>query len=151
MSVENLEKDVFYAIRVGLIALLDGNITINGEDVPVYAAGQQVSGDKYILIENISSLDNSPKTLKCTKTSIQLSLLCKGDDLVGNEIEDMASQVLAIVDPYRGYKLPINANFNVESQKVDDNVIPVFKNDSTTTVYERVIRIQYDINHLLRA
>ena len=47
-----LTEDVYYSLRVGLVSLLDGNITQNSQPIPVYGNLNAIGGNKYILIQN---------------------------------------------------------------------------------------------------
>ena len=147
-----LNKDIYYSLRVAYYGLLNGNISLNGSAIPIYAQGQQVSGNAYVFIGSVNNRYQSPKTTITSTATIQLSIFVKGDELTGNEHEDIAAQILAIVEPYNGFKVPINGNFYIERQQVvSDNTMPVFGRDTAQIVLERHIQIEHEIAHLQRA
>lgn len=147
-----LNKDIYYSLRVAYYSLLNGNIFLNGSALPIYAQGQQVGGNAYVFISSINNRYQSPKTTITSAATIQLSIFVKGDELTGNEHEDIAAQILEIIEPYNGFKVPINGNFYIEKQQVvSDNTMPVFSRDVASIVLERHIQIEHEVAHLQRA
>ena len=147
----SLNQDIFYSLRKAYYTLLDGNITLDGVTIPVFAQGQQVAGNKYILIQNVSSVDRSIKVGTTTTTSMQITIFCKGDELVGNEHEDIGAQVLAIIAPYNDFKVDLSPNFyNIDQRVATDYPMPIFARDTTERVLERNIIIEHTISHTLR-
>jgi hypothetical protein len=146
-----LTEDVYYSLRVGLVSLLDGNITQNSQPIPVYGNLNAIGGNKYILIQNVANVDNSHKTGIVTRTTMQVSIVCKGDTLNGNEHEDIGAQVLAILAPYPSKAIPINSNFGITDVKVvSDTAMPVRGGNTTTLTLERHLMIEFIVNNRLR-
>lgn len=146
------EKNIDYALRVGYMSLLDGNTTINGEVIPWFKEGAAIgSEDIYGFIQSVGGVEDNSKASIDTITNIQISLFAKGEELDGTEIEDLTAQVLDIVEPKRGFRVPINSNFNIVEQKViSSNNIPVVRYDTTIPVYEHHIIIEHRVTHLGR-
>lgn len=146
------EQLVDYALRVGYMTLLDGNITVNGENVPVFRDGAGIgSQERYIFIQSTGNTDNSIKVGKDTISLTQLTIYCKGESVDQTDIEEIAAQVLAIIEPYNGFTVPVNQYFNVKEQAVIADVqSPVLRQDTTSPAYERNIIIEHRITHLIK-
>ncbi len=147
------EQLVDYALRVGYMTLLDGNIAVNGENVPVFRDGAGISSqERYIFIQSTGNTDNSIKVGKDTISLTQLTIYCKGESVDQTDIEDIAAQVLAIIEPYNGFTVPVNEYFEVKEQAVVTDVqSPVLRQDTTSPAYERNIIIEHRITHLLKS
>ncbi len=145
------EENIDYALRVSFYSLLNGNVNVNGQEIPVFNSGSYTDVDMYIFIQSTGNIDNSIKVGIDTISSTQLTLFAKGDDKDGTEIEDMAAQVLKIIAPYNGFVAPINANFQVKRQSVMSDIqIPVMVRDTTVKAWERHIIIESEVNHIKR-
>lgn len=146
-----LNEDVYYSLRVGYISLLEGQISQGGETIPVYGNLNAIGGNKYILIQNVSNVDRSHKTGIVTNATMQISVVCKNDNLIGNEHEDIGAQILAIIADYPSKEIPINANFHITSVKVvSDTAMPVRGGNTTTLTLERHLMIEHLISHRLK-
>src|SRR5690606_24891422 len=105
----------------------------------------------YILVESRDSTSVNPKNALVTLTNIQLSIFAKADNLIGNEHEEIAAQVVNIIEPYNGFTVPINSNFKIIEQKiVFNNNLPFAVLDTTKFALERNIIIEHRISHVAR-
>lgn len=149
-----IDEDIFYALTVAYRSALNGNITIDGNIVPIYGATKQISSNAnvYVLIQAQSSADSSTKVTTDSSTLVQISIYAKGGSLSGNEHQNIGSQVLQIIAPYPNYKLPLNANFhNVQQTVITDQIMPVRVGNTIEPTYERNIIIQHYITHKIRS
>ena len=147
-----LSEDIYYNLRIAYMALLSGQITSGGQAVPIKNGFYSGSAKKYIILPGASSTGISNKTLALTKIATQFSIFCKGDDLTGNEIDDIGAQLLSKALPYPGFKVMSNEYFDViNSELVTDVSSYGSEGNTATKILERNIIIEYTVAHLKRS
>jgi hypothetical protein len=123
------EQNIDYALRLAYMTLIDGKISVNGVNVPVFKDGADIGNESmYIFIQSVGSTDRSVKIGTDTITSTMFSIYCKGNGMEGTEIEDISAQLLNKIAPYNGFTVPVNSYFRVLKQTViNDITMPVLK------------------------
>lgn len=101
------------AIRVGYFNALDGNVTYNGFDVPVFDAYALPEGISYpyILLSSQTSVQGNLKRCKRYNASILIDIVTGSTDPIGrSDSEDIAEQIEDIINPDSFEDLNINLN-----------------------------------------
>lgn len=142
-------KSVNYALRKAYITGLNG-LTVNGQAVPVYylQAPESSTAANYIILTEVTNVDESTKNSSDTNTSMQLRIetWAEGGN-AGKMADDIADAVYAIIYPNSQAVLNLVADgFQMVSTKVtDDRVIDgEFGNRDFVT---RVITFRHYIYH----
>lgn len=101
------------AIRTGYFNALDGNVTYNGVDVPVFDAYAIPDGVTYpyILLSSQTSVQGNLKRCKRYNASILIDIVTGSTDPIGrSNAEDIAEQIEDIVNPDTFADLDLNDN-----------------------------------------
>lgn len=101
------------ALRVGYFNALDGNVTYNGFDVPVFDAYALPEGISYpyILLSSQTSVQGNLKRCKRYNASILIDIVTGSTDPIGrSDSEDIAEQIEDIINPDSFEDLNINVN-----------------------------------------
>ena len=101
------------AIRTAYYAALNGNITYNGNDVPVFDAYAIPDGVTYpyILLSSQTSNQGNLKRCKRYNASILIDIVTGSTDPIGrSDAEDIAEQIEDIINPDSFEDININVN-----------------------------------------
>lgn len=118
-------RDSGTQLRRAYYTALNGNITIDGNDVPVYDGKVEdpKSDEVYILFMDQTDQDKSSKSHFAVETTITIDIKQRLKATVSREdIEDVANQILQIVKPTpKTIGLTLSSPFKVLIVKVDSN------------------------------
>lgn len=144
-------KNVNKVLRKKCFDLLNGNLTVEGEDVPIYYKYIPNTVDKpfYLIIRTVNNSDHSNFQRNKTNTSIQFGLYSK--DTVANSgdaIEEMADQIYSIIYPTSQSKIDLTPDFNAACLKLENDISPdAFQTDNAIFI-NRFITFSFDILHI---
>src|ERR1044072_1834343 len=143
-------SNVNRTLRKKCFELLNGNITVGSNSVPVYYKYIPNTIDKpyYIIIRTISNTDDSNFHRIKTNTSLQFGIYSK--DTIANSgeaVEDIADQIHAIIYPTPQSTIDLTPNFQCAALKLGGDFSPdAFQSDNSIFI-NRFITFDLNILH----
>lgn len=95
-------RDAGTQLRRGYEQAINTNITVGGNDIPVYygKVPSNVSANFFILIQEISNNPRKNMSISLTDTRIAIDIIKRVDaDVSMEQVEDASDQILQIVKP----------------------------------------------------
>lgn len=119
-------KNVTGAIRKKYYELLNGNLIVDGNPVPVYwkYIPSVISAPYYVLITTVSNRDRSTMQSSNTDTSVRLGIYTRDTTAnPGSAADTIADQIFAIIYPTPQSTIDLSPDFQVSvlKQEGDDS------------------------------
>lgn len=135
-------KDTKKILRHAVFNALDGNITLNGNPVPVY---DEKNGNEsvYILLSNQQEFDDSPDGSFITRSTIDYEVVQQtGFSVSKDAIDDINEQILDIIIPTQGTTgLTIPTGFQFHHVKRESSRSLAFEISPTESIVRNITTI----------
>lgn len=141
-------KDTGRIIRKGIFQALNGNISYNAANVPIFdLAPTEAPGSHYIMLRNGDEATDANNDRFVTIGSVLIDVATILQTTVTNEIvEDLCDQVLEILLPTpQTFGITLEAGFNLTDLKRESaNYLPMLQTD-TGKIVRKILRLTYRI------
>lgn len=136
-------KDINLDLRKAYYDLINGQISVLGQQIPVYYMFVPENyPEAYIVINSITSTGREAKCGQDTDTSIQFLISTRADRNNGFVADQTASQLMQLVYPNR--QAVIDGTLSMEL--VSDITLPDYDPAAKKQIIERVITFSHIIN-----
>jgi hypothetical protein len=135
-------KDTKRILRQAIFNALDGQITLNGETVPVYDEKNE-NESVYILLSNQQEFDDSPDGSFITRSTIDYEVVQQtGYSVSKDDIDDINEQILEILIPSQGTTgLTIPSGFQFHNVKRESSRSIAFEISPTESIVRNITTI----------
>jgi hypothetical protein len=135
-------KDTKKILRQAIFNALDGQITLNGETVPVYDEKNE-NESVYILLSNQQEFDDSPDGSFITRSTIDYEVVQQtGYSVSKDDIDDINEQILEILIPSQGTTgLTIPSGFQFHNVKRESSRSIAFEISPTESIVRNITTI----------
>lgn len=135
-------KDTKRILRQAIFNALDGNITLNGNPVPVYDEKNE-NENVYILLSNQQEFDDSPDGSFITRSTIDYEVVQQtGYSVSKDDIDDINEQILEILIPTQGTTgLTIPSGFQFHNVKRESSRSLAFEISPTESIVRNITTI----------
>jgi hypothetical protein len=134
-------------IRKGLYTLWNGNITYQGNNVPVYEGSGAVTPYQ-ILIQSDSYTSRKTKTSRFGRATVTIEVVTEQETAISKPADDIANSAMELITPeVYGNDLSVNG-FQITSLR--QNTRPIIREQSGkgTTIVRRIIELNFLINQI---
>lgn len=142
-------KDVSKILRTKYYEILNGNITLNGANVPVFDSVPFDTDFPYILLSTITQLNEDDKDSFGTETVQTIDIVTgysNGSYGGASDSDSIANQVKELIKPNKNSNVfDLSPNFT--------NIISIFERDNTireNTDTNYIVRRLIDIKHVIQ-
>lgn len=135
-------KDTKRILRQAIFNALDGQITLNGETVPVYDEKNE-NESVYILLSNQQEFDDSPDGSFITRSTIDYEVVQQtGYSVSKDDIDDINEQILEIIIPTQSTTgLTIPTGFQFHSVRRESSRSIAFEISPTESIVRNITTI----------
>lgn len=135
-------KDTKKILRHAVLNALDGNITYDGNNVPVYDEKNE-NENIYILLSNQQEFDDNPDGSFITRSTIDYEVVQKSGYSVSKDaIDDINEQILEILIPTQGTTgLTIPSGFQFHNVKRESSRSLAFEISPTESIVRNITTI----------
>jgi len=138
------------ALRKGYYTALNGNITVNSANVPVYDRVPNNIGYPFIKLSTQTTTDISDKTAFMTNNTIVIDIVTgyDGNDGGKADSDDIANQVLGLIRTRSSGYIDLTADgFNIVTTTLDSSNT-IEENKDTHYIYRRVLTFRHIIHEV---
>ena len=144
-------KDVNYPLRKAYITALDGNITVDAVNVPVYylQAPEEETSEAYITLNQVSNVDAGTFSDHKTTTSMQVQIHTWDDNgNAGKKADDTAGAVLAILYPNPQTVLNMSADsLQMVGTRLAGDQVSELTGQGNRVFVTRILTFEHIISH----
>ena len=135
------------ALRTAYYQLLSGNVSINGNPVPVYDAFAPVTDYPYIILSSQTSTEEEQKTGKGHDATILIDIVTGSMDMIGRaQSEDIAEQVENIINPDSMQDINVQGYQVVSTIRESDG--DLFNKNDSIYIYRKLMRYRHELSKL---
>lgn len=140
--------DINRPLRKAYMALLDGNLSYNTVNVPVYNQFEQIgtNDDYYVLFTQQNNTDVSTKQSFDNSSSVQLTITTKQQLNNSGEAADLiGAQIKQLIYPSRN-EFPLNVEgFQVHNTRMVNDFTRQGFDDGTYKVIQRILVFEHEL------
>lgn len=139
-------KDPGYEIRKAYFTLLDGSLTLNGENVPVYDRVPPKAKEPYVVIADQTETDDSSKGCFSSETTVLFDIVTRYKSGGGKRDADMISNQLRELVIVR-YGFPLLDGFKIYGVRLESSNYLESMEPSDYTV-RKLIRVRINVQQM---